>query len=72
MALMNDQTFDALVCDINLPDEEGYAVLRRIRALESRRGVSLTQRIPAIALTAMARSAQAVRCMSPNRLNWPN
>jgi PAS domain S-box-containing protein len=62
--LMKDQTFDVLVCDINMPDEDGYEVLRRIRALEYQRGVPLTQRIPAIALTAIARSEDRLRALS--------
>jgi two-component system CheB/CheR fusion protein len=44
-------TPDVLVCDIGLPGEDGYELLRRIRALEAERG----GRIPALALTAYAR-----------------
>ncbi len=43
---------DILISDIGMPDEDGYALLRRVRALEpENRG-----RIPAIALTAYART----------------
>jgi PAS domain S-box-containing protein len=45
---------DVFICDIALPDEDGYAVLKRLRALEATRGAKTSQRIPAIALTAMA------------------
>src|SRR5690606_37951594 len=45
---------DLLVCDIGLPDMEGYDVLRRVRALEAERGVILAGRMPAIALTGYA------------------
>lgn len=41
-----------LISDIGMPDEDGYALLRRIRALAPECG----GRIPAIALTAYARS----------------
>ena len=43
---------DILISDIGMPDEDGYALLRRVRALEPENG----GRIPAIALTAYART----------------
>jgi CheY-like chemotaxis protein len=43
--------FDVLVCDIAMPDEDGYAVLRKVRALPPDKGGD----IPAIALTAYGR-----------------
>jgi CheY-like chemotaxis protein len=43
--------FDVLVCDIAMPDEDGYAVLRNVRALSPDKGGD----IPAIALTAYGR-----------------
>ena len=43
--------FDVLVSDIGLPGEDGYALIRRVRAL----GVQNGGRIPALALTAYAR-----------------
>jgi ATP-binding cassette, subfamily B, bacterial len=46
---------DLLVCDIGLPDEDGYAVVHGVRAVEAERGVPLPQRMPAIALTGYAR-----------------
>jgi ATP-binding cassette, subfamily B, bacterial len=46
---------DLLVCDIGLPDEDGYAVVRAVRALEAERHVPLPERMPAIALTGYAR-----------------
>lgn len=39
-----------LVCDIAMPEEDGYLLLRRIRALGSERGGD----VPALALTALA------------------
>jgi two-component system CheB/CheR fusion protein len=41
---------DLLVCDIAMPDEDGYSLLRRIRALGSERGGG----VPALALSALA------------------
>jgi two-component system CheB/CheR fusion protein len=41
---------ELLICDIAMPDEDGYSLLRRIRALSSDRGGD----VPAIALTALA------------------
>jgi ATP-binding cassette, subfamily B, bacterial len=46
---------DLLVCDIGLPDEDGYAVVHALRAIEAERGVPLPERMPAIALTGYAR-----------------
>ncbi len=47
---------EILVCDIAMPDEDGYSVMARVRTLERKLGIKLSARIPAIALTAMARS----------------
>ena len=55
---------DVLVCDIAMPDEDGYAVLRRVRAMEYERGVPLSEQIPAIALTALARGEDRLRALS--------
>src|SRR5919197_36845 len=41
---------DLLLCDIGMPGEDGYQLIRRLRALESARGLAT----PAIALTAYA------------------
>jgi len=43
---------DILISDIRMPNEDGYALLRRVRKLEPKNG----GRIPAIALTAYART----------------
>ncbi|HTA89081.1 MAG TPA: ATP-binding protein [Polyangiaceae bacterium] len=48
---------DILVSDIGMPHEDGYALLRKVRALSSDRG----GRIPALALTAYARGVDAER-----------
>jgi PAS domain S-box-containing protein len=51
---------DLLVSDIGLPEEDGYTLIRKIRALEEGQG----GKIPAIALTAYARSEDRVRALS--------
>ncbi len=42
---------DVLVCDIGMPEEDGYSLMRRIRDWERERGVHL----PSVALTALNR-----------------
>ncbi|HKQ76537.1 MAG TPA: ATP-binding protein [Blastocatellia bacterium] len=61
--IMADEPFDALVCDIAMPDEDGYEVIGRIRALENQRGLSMSQRLPAIALTALARPEDRMQAL---------
>jgi CheY-like chemotaxis protein/nitrogen-specific signal transduction histidine kinase len=51
--------FDVLVSDIGMPGEDGYAFLRRVRALGPDGGGS----IPALALTAYARAEDRVRAI---------
>jgi signal transduction histidine kinase len=50
---------DILVSDIGMPEENGYELIRRVRALEPERG----GRIPAVALTAYAREEDRVRAL---------
>jgi ATP-binding cassette subfamily B protein len=45
---------DLLICDIGLPEEDGYRLLRRVRSLEGERRVPLAKRMAAIALTGYA------------------
>jgi two-component system CheB/CheR fusion protein len=40
--------FDVLVSDVAMPEEDGYDLIRKVRALDAQRG----GRIPALALTA--------------------
>jgi CheY-like chemotaxis protein len=53
---------DALILDIAMPDEDGYAVLKKVRALEAEQGAEADQ-IPAIALTAYGRSEDRLRAL---------
>jgi PAS domain S-box-containing protein len=51
---------DVLVADIGMPDEDGYTLIRRVRSLPAEQG----GRIPAMALTAYARTEDRVRILS--------
>ncbi len=50
MRLLREQVPDVLVSDIGLPGEDGYALIRRVRAL----GADAGGNVPAVALTAYA------------------
>ena len=47
-----------LVCDVGMPKMDGYQLIRKLRADESRSG-----RIPALALTAFARAEDRKRSL---------
>lgn len=51
---------DVLISDIGMPDEDGYALIGKVRAREVEPG----QRIPAVALTAYARVEDRVRALT--------
>jgi PAS domain S-box-containing protein len=53
-----------LILDINMPGEDGYKALERVRALEVERGVSQSDQIPAIALTALGRSEDRLKALA--------
>jgi CheY-like chemotaxis protein len=55
---------DVLLCDIVMPEEDGYAALRRVRALEETLGVAALERIPAVALTALTGNQERLRTLS--------
>jgi len=48
-----------LVSDIGMPDEDGYSLMRKVRALDPDRG----GRVPAVALTAYAREEDRLRAL---------
>ncbi len=50
---------DILISDIGMPEEDGYALIRKVRLLEPERG----GRIPAIALTAYAREEDTTQAL---------
>jgi PAS domain S-box-containing protein len=58
--LCTDWVPHVLVSDIEMPGEDGYALIRRVRAREATHG----GRIPAAALTAYARSEDRMRAQS--------
>ena len=51
---------DVLVCDIGMPEEDGYSLIRKVRALAPERGGY----IPAVALTAYARVEDRLKVLS--------
>jgi CheY-like chemotaxis protein len=59
LPLLESSRPDVLVSDIGMPDVDGYEFLRRVRALGPARG----GKIPAIALTAFARSEDRTRAL---------
>jgi PAS domain S-box-containing protein len=59
LAEINRQKPDIIVSDIGMPDEDGYAFIRKVRALTPKAG----GKIPAIALTAYARSEDRIRAL---------
>jgi PAS domain S-box-containing protein len=50
---------DVLVSDIGMPEEDGYSLIKKVRASNSR-----GRRLPAIALTAYARAEDRVQALS--------
>ncbi|MES4786207.1 MAG: hybrid sensor histidine kinase/response regulator, partial [Nitrospiraceae bacterium] len=51
---------DVLVSDIGMPGEDGYELIRKVRAMDPERG----GRIPAVALTAYARVEDRLKALS--------
>ena len=56
----SDTPLDVLVSDIGMPGEDGYSLLRRIRALGSARNATL----PAVAVTAYAATEERVHAVT--------
>jgi CheY-like chemotaxis protein len=59
LAALGEFRPDILVSDIGMPHEDGYALLRRVRALSPEEG----GRIPAVALTAYAQEDDRMRAL---------
>ena len=59
LELIRRESPDVLVSDIGMPDEDGYALIRRVRELDKAGGGD----IPAVALTAYARSEDRVQAI---------
>lgn len=60
LRLLEEWKPDVLVADIGMPDEDGYTLIHKVRALPEHQG----GRIPAMALTAFARTEDRVRILS--------
>lgn len=60
LALLQELRPDVLVSDIGMPGEDGYSLIRRVRALAPEAG----GRTPAVALTAYARAEDRTRAMA--------
>ena len=54
-----DEVFDVLISDIGMPDEDGYYLIAKVRALGKDRG----GKIPAAALTAYASEGDRIRVL---------
>jgi PAS domain S-box-containing protein len=59
LEILQREGADLLVSDVGMPDIDGYELLRRVRALPNEG----TRRIPAVALTAFARSEDRTRAL---------
>ena len=57
LRLLRDDPPDVIVSDIGMPGEDGYTLMKQIRALKPEAGRNL----PAVALTAYARSEDRTR-----------
>jgi CheY-like chemotaxis protein len=54
-----EEAFDVLISDIGMPDEDGYSLIAKVRALGKERG----GKVPAAALTAYAREEDRIRVL---------
>jgi CheY-like chemotaxis protein len=60
LEIMDTWLPDVLIADIGMPEIDGYAFIRKVRARDSEKG----GRIPAMALTAFARTPDRLRVLS--------
>ena len=56
-AIVAERTPDILLSDIGMPEEDGYDLIRHVRSLPTGRS------LPAVALTALARSEDRTQCL---------
>jgi len=59
LAAIEQEAFDVLISDIGMPDEDGYSLIAKVRALGKERGGE----IPAAALTAYAAEEDRIRVL---------
>ena len=70
MEYLRSEAVDVLICDIGMPDEDGFSLIRRVRALDDRQ----KSQVAAVALTAYARledRTEAIRAGFQNHLSKP-
>jgi PAS domain S-box-containing protein len=65
LTALQDKNPDILVSDIGMPDEDGYSLIRKVRALSD----DHQKNIPAIALTAFTRAQDRMRAMTTGYQN---
>jgi CheY-like chemotaxis protein len=58
LRLTGEWPADVLICDVGLPDDDGYGLLRRLRGLPE------GEKIPAIALTAYTRPEDRAKALA--------
>ena len=59
LAMIREEAPDVLVSDIGMPEQDGYALIRQVRAL----GSAHAGNVPAVALTAYARSEDRMKAI---------
>lgn len=59
LAAVKEEVFDVLVSDIGMPEEDGYSLIAKVRALGKERG----GQVPAAALTAYAGEGDRIRVL---------
>jgi CheY-like chemotaxis protein/two-component sensor histidine kinase len=64
LALIEGAAFDALVCDIAMPEMDGYEFIARLRAMGGATELSYLSRLPAVALTALARPEDRMQSLA--------
>ena len=60
LEIMRLEKLDLLISDIEIPNEDGYSLIRKVRVLEE----GQDKKIPAIALTAHARASDRLQALS--------
>ncbi|MFN7929230.1 MAG: PAS domain S-box protein [Blastocatellia bacterium] len=64
LAILAQTKFDVLACDIAMPDMDGYEVVKRLRMRERAQGLTPDARLPAIALTSLARTEDRLQVLA--------
>jgi CheY-like chemotaxis protein len=61
MRVLNEWSPDVIVSDIEMPDEDGYELIRKVRGAETKRD---GRKVPAVALTAYGRVEDRLRALA--------